>query len=31
MTQAAFLKKADLPNKTDIENSIRELGYEFKI
>ncbi len=31
MTQAAFLKKADLPNKTDIENSIRKLGYEFEI
>ena len=31
MTQVAFLKKADLPNKTEIENSIRELGYEFEI
>jgi hypothetical protein len=31
MTQTAFLKKADLPNKTEIENSIRELGYEFEI
>jgi len=31
MTQAAFLKKADLPHKTEIENSIRELGCEFEI
>ena len=31
MTQVAFLKKADLPNKTEIENSIRQLGYEFEI
>ena len=31
MTQVAFIKKADLPNKTEIEESIRELGYEFEI
>jgi hypothetical protein len=31
MTQVAFLKKADIPNKIEIENSIRELGYEFEI
>ncbi|XZC80823.1 hypothetical protein ACSIGC_06860 [Tenacibaculum sp. ZS6-P6] len=31
MTQAAFLKKADLPNKIEIEKTIRELGYEFEI
>jgi hypothetical protein len=31
MTQVAFLKKADLPNKTEIEESIRALGYEFEI
>ena len=31
MTQVAFLKKADLPNKTEIEESIRSLGYEFEI
>ena len=31
MTQAAFLKEADLPTKSDIEQTIRELGYEFEI
>ncbi|SER11942.1 hypothetical protein SAMN05421824_3052 [Hyunsoonleella jejuensis] len=31
MTQVAFLKKADLPNKIEIEESIRQLGYEFEI
>jgi hypothetical protein len=31
MTQAAFLKKADLPTKSEIEQSIRELGYDFNI
>ncbi|WP_437373856.1 hypothetical protein [Maribacter litoralis] len=31
MTQVAFLKKADLPNKTELEESIRALGYEFEI
>ncbi len=31
MTQTAFLKKADLPNKATIEKTIRELDYEFEI
>lgn len=31
MTQVAFLKKADLPNKVEIEKTINELGYEFEI
>lgn len=31
MTQVAFLKKADLPNKIEIEKTICELGYEFEI
>ena len=31
MTQTAFLKKTDLPTKSEIEQSIRELGYNFEI
>ena len=31
MTQVAFLKKVDLPNKVEIEKTIRGLGYEFEI
>lgn len=31
MTQVAFLKKADLPNKLEIEKYIQELGYNFSI
>ncbi len=31
MTQAAFLKKADLPTKSEIEQTISELGYDFEI
>ena len=31
MTQIAFLNKADLPTKSQIEKSVCELGYEFKI
>jgi hypothetical protein len=31
MTQAAFLKKADLPTKSEIEQTIREYGYDFEI
>jgi hypothetical protein len=31
MTQVAFLRKAEIPSKTEIEESINELGYEFKI
>ena len=31
MTIVAFLKKADLPTKAEIENIINELGYDFKI
>ncbi len=31
MTQVAFLKKADLPTKEEIENNINELGCDFEI
>lgn len=31
MTQTAFLKKADLPNKVEIEKNICKLGYDFEI
>ena len=31
ITQTAFLKKTDLPTKSEIEQSIRELGYNFEI
>lgn len=31
MTQAAFLKKANLPTKSEIEQTIRGLGYDFEI
>ncbi|MBF4517303.1 hypothetical protein IRZ71_13140 [Flavobacterium sp. ANB] len=31
MTQLVFLKKADIPTKSKIEEKINELGYEFKI
>ena len=31
MTQAAFLKRLDMPSKFKIEESINKLGYEFKI
>jgi hypothetical protein len=31
MTQVAFLRKADTPTKSQIEESIRGLGYDFKI
>ncbi len=31
MTQVAFLRKADIPTKTEIEAIIKELGYDFKI
>lgn len=31
MTQVAFLKKADLPTNKDIQDSIQQLGYDFKI
>lgn len=31
MTQVAFLKKADIPTKSKIEERINMLGYEFKI
>jgi len=31
MTQVAFLRKADIPTKTDIEGIIQGLGYDFKI
>ena len=31
MTQVAFLRKADLPTKAEIENIIDGLGYNFKI
>lgn len=31
MTQVAFLKKADMPSKVEIEKSIRELGFDFEI
>lgn len=31
MTQVAFLKKADIPTKTEIEKNIRDRGYEFEI
>lgn len=31
MTQVAFLRKADMPTKTQIEETIQGLGYDFKI
>lgn len=31
MTQVAFLRKADIPTKTQIEETIQGLGYDFKI
>jgi hypothetical protein len=31
MTQVAFLGKADIPTKTQIEETIQGLGYDFKI
>jgi len=31
MTQVAFLRKADIPTKSEIEEAIRALGYDFKI
>lgn len=31
MTQVAFLKKSDIPTKTEIEATIQGLGYDFKI
>lgn len=31
MTQVAFLKKADIPTKAEIEKNIRESGYDFEI
>lgn len=31
MTQVAFLRKADIPTKTEIEEIVKELGYDFKI
>ncbi len=31
MTQVAFLKKADLPTKTEIEEIICDFGYDFEI
>lgn len=31
MTQVAFLRKADIPTKTEIERIISGLGYDFKI
>ena len=31
MTQIAFVRKADLPKKGQIQDTIQELGYEFKI
>ena len=31
MTQVAFLRKADIPTKTEIESVIKGLGYDFKI
>ncbi|WP_462248966.1 hypothetical protein [Ekhidna sp.] len=31
MTQVAFLRKADIPTKTEIEGIIKGLGYDFEI
>ena len=31
MTQIAFLKKAELPTNKQIQESIQNLGYDFKI
>ena len=31
MTHVAFLRKADIPRKTEIERIIKGLGYDFKI
>jgi hypothetical protein len=31
MTQVAFLRKANIPTKTQIEETIQKLGYDFKI
>ncbi|MBN3583768.1 hypothetical protein JYB64_15310 [Algoriphagus aestuarii] len=31
MTQVAFLRKADIPTKTEIEVIIKGLGHDFKI
>ena len=31
MTQVAFLRKAHIPTKTQIEETIQGLGYDFKI
>lgn len=31
MTQVAFLRKAELPTRKKIEDSIRGLGYDFEI
>ena len=31
MTQIAFLRKAEIPNKTKIQKSICNLGYDFEI
>ncbi|MAW96575.1 MAG: hypothetical protein CMF36_10055 [Leeuwenhoekiella sp.] len=31
MTQTAFLRKADIPTKTEIEELIQGLGYDFRI
>lgn len=31
MTQVAFLRKADIPTKTEIEEIIKGLGHDFKI
>jgi len=30
MTQVAFLRKADIPKKKEIEEHIQSLGYDFK-
>ena len=30
MTQVAFLRKAHIPTKTQIEETIQGLGYDFK-
>lgn len=31
MTQIAFLRKADIPTNKQIQDTIRKLGYDFKI
>jgi len=31
MTQIAFLRKADIPTNKQIQDTIQELGYDFKI